>query len=185
MNERDKPKRRWYQFRLRTLLLAILVLSLPLSWFAWRMKQARRQKEAVAAIYELGGYMVYEGGPRIEPPSSLLRTLLGNEFFDKVEEVHLDRSEVTDTELGCLCCLKDAKCLWLDSDNITDAGLEHLRGLTALEDLTIFSSQITDAGLEHLKRLNNLTDLCVKGSKVTPEGVKKLQEALPNCKIEY
>ena len=48
-------RRRWFQFRLRTLLIAILVLSLPLSWFAWKMEKARRQKEFTERIERLGG----------------------------------------------------------------------------------------------------------------------------------
>lgn len=46
---------RWFQFRLRTLLVAILLLSLPLSWFGWRLEEARRQRKAVEAIRQMGG----------------------------------------------------------------------------------------------------------------------------------
>ncbi len=42
----DQKRRRWLQFRLRTLLIAILVLSLPLSWFAARMERALMGSEA-------------------------------------------------------------------------------------------------------------------------------------------
>ena len=54
MNEVVRPKRRFLQFRLRTLLIAVLVLSLPLSWFAVKMERARRQREAVEVIERLG-----------------------------------------------------------------------------------------------------------------------------------
>ena len=54
--ENERPKRRkWFQFRLRTLLIVVLVLSLPLSWFAWRMDRARRQWETLEEIERLGG----------------------------------------------------------------------------------------------------------------------------------
>ena len=81
------PKRRWFQFRLRTLLIAILVLSLPLSWFAMRMEKARRQREAVVAIRWLEGTAYYEwefksGGT--QPSSTWWRNVLGHDYFDKV-----------------------------------------------------------------------------------------------------
>jgi len=55
------------------------------------------------------------------------------------------------------------KCLWLDLSN----------------------SRVSDAGLQHLTGLTNLERLDLRSSKVTAEGVKRLQNALPNCKIDY
>ncbi len=46
-------------------------------------------------------------------------------------------------------------------------------------------TRVTDAGLEGLKGLTNLPRLMLYGPPVTAESVKKLQEALPNCKIEH
>ncbi len=64
----EPPKRRWLQFRLRTLLIAVLVLSLPLSWFAWRMEKARKQREAVEVIRGTGGYTIYDAQKPSVPP---------------------------------------------------------------------------------------------------------------------
>ena len=49
--------------------------------------------------------------------------------------------------------------------------------------LDLFDAQVTDAGLVHLKGLTQLQELYLVDTKVTDEGVKKLQQALPNCKI--
>ena len=67
--------------------------------------------------------------------------------------------------------------------NVTEAALEHLKGLTNLKVLWLINTKVTDAGLEHLSGLTNLENLYVIGTKVSDEGVKKLQKALPNCKI--
>jgi len=66
---------------------------------------------------------------------------------------------------------------------INDAGLAHLKGLTKLRSLDLFKNRVTDAGLAHLKGLKNLRHLDLGGAGVTAAGVKKIQQALPNCKI--
>ena len=72
----------------------------------------------------------------------------------------------------------------LTGTEVTDAHLVHLKGLTSLENLDLrYWGNLTDAGLEHLKGLTGLRVLNLSGTKVTDEGVKKLQQALPNCKI--
>ena len=48
-----KPKRRWLQFSLRTLLVLVLTCSLPCGWLAHKIKQARGQRESVRATEEL------------------------------------------------------------------------------------------------------------------------------------
>ena len=189
MTTDPQKRRRWFQFRLRTLFIAILVLSLPLSWFAWRMERARRQKEAVEVISRVGGRVMYD---RLDPryptrvPSripSFLLTLLGDDFFRKVVHVCCD-DRVTDPDLKYIGWLHDLEGLTLMSPQVTDFGLEHLKELTDLETLDLCGTEITDTGLEHLQGLTRLEELWLNNTQVTSEGIKKLQESLPNCKIE-
>ena len=51
--------------------------------------------------------------------------------------------------------------------------------------LFLHGTKVSDAGLEHLKGLTQLQQLDLNGTKVTDAGVKKLQQALPNCRIEH
>jgi hypothetical protein len=84
-----KPKRRWYQFSQRTLLVLVLLVSIGLSWLGIKMNQARRQREVVKAILEAGGAVYYDyeykqsGNP--EPPApAWLRKLFGDDLFRDV-----------------------------------------------------------------------------------------------------
>ncbi len=142
MNETRKPPLRWYQYRLRSLFVAMLLVSIGMSWVVVPMQRARRQKEAVETIKKLGGSVAYDyqmdaarkgvlGGTQ---PSSLkwLGSLLGDDLFINVVYVSLD------------------------STLVTDAGLKHLKGLTQLQSLSLNSTPVTDAGLEYLKGLTQL-----------------------------
>ena len=50
-----KPKLRWFQFRLRSLLVLTLLCSIACSWLAVKKQRADRQRELVSAIREAGG----------------------------------------------------------------------------------------------------------------------------------
>ena len=163
MTTEPPKRRRWFQFRLRTLLIVVLVLSLPLSWLAMRMERARRQRRAVEAISSLRGQAScdWQNYPRYGAEPTWLRRILGDDFFDPVTWAVLNR------------------------DTITDADLEHLKGLPSLEILSLPDTRVSDAGLEYVSGLSQLEYLDLRNTDVTPEGIRKLQEALPNCKIEY
>ena len=53
--ETSKTRRRWFRFRLRTLLVLVTVLTVPLGWVGWEMDQRRREKEVGAWIEGMGG----------------------------------------------------------------------------------------------------------------------------------
>jgi Leucine-rich repeat (LRR) protein len=198
-----RPKLRWYQFRLRTLLIFVTLFAIPCSWVAVKKEQKRREREAATEIEKLGGKVAWSRpwGPRSS------QRLLGDDLFGSVTIVVLDGTQVTDaglehlkglgqlrqlefrstqvTDAGLehLQGLKQLQWLALDETKVTDAGLEHLQGLGQLRELQLNGTQVTDAGLEHLKGLGQLQTLRLTGTHVTDAGVGKLQQTLPKCNI--
>jgi hypothetical protein len=93
-----KPRRRWWQFSLRTLMVAMLVLGVLFGLFAIRLERARRQAAAVATIRSVGGEVFYDYEKRLiardhAVPSKVPKRLLdwvGPDFFHEVVEVALD-----------------------------------------------------------------------------------------------
>ncbi len=73
----------------------------------------------------------------------------------------------------------------LSETKVTDAELVHLKELTELQTLDLALTKVTDAGLVYLKGLTKLQTLDLNRTKVTDAGVKKLQAALPKCKITH
>src|SRR5678815_5698217 len=62
-NSPAKSRRRWYQFSLRTLLIAMLVLSAGFGEIGRRIYQAREQAAKVAALRALGISAMYDTQP--------------------------------------------------------------------------------------------------------------------------
>jgi hypothetical protein len=86
--------------------------------------------------------------------------------------------------LAHLAGLTQLRRLFLENTEVTDMGLEQLGRLTQLQDIyLLYCEFITDAGLKHLAGLTQLRELLIDARKVTNAGRKKLQQALPNCRI--
>jgi len=122
-----------------------------------------------------------------------------------LQMLDLSHNDITDAGLENLRGLDCLTTLDLSFTGVTDAGLQHLKGLTALTTLKLYwtgitdkgevhrsawpssrgvpTKRITDEGLVHLAGLKNLRTLDLSLSQVTDAGVKKLQVALPDCKI--
>ena len=177
------PKRRWYQFSLKTLLMAMLLLCLgPGGYVAYEQNKVRRQKEAVEAIEKLGGVVEY--GRSVSGRSAMPRQILGDDTIGMVESVDFwNPFQVTDAALMYLARLPRLKHLHLTDTQVTDAGLKQLAGLKDLSGLTLDNTQVTDAGLVHLAGLKGLKHLNIYKTQVTDAGVAELQKSLPNCRI--
>jgi len=181
-----KPRRRWLQFSLWTLMVLVVLVSVPLGWLEMNVRQARIRREAVSKIQELGGTVYYDYDRDIDPRPSGLKwawDLLGHDFFLDVDSIDVQDRPVTDVELVRLQPLTHLRYLDLTNTHVTDAGLEHIKGLRQIERLKVGSTRITDAGLEHLRALSRLYELHLNGTQVTDEGVAELQKALPNLTV--
>ena len=150
------------------------------------------REEAVAAIKKLGGIVKFDEKSPGKPVVYVqLRGLTNAALVHLKGLTNLQTlilygcTEVTDAGLEHLKGLMKLQRLTLYYTNITDEGLVHLKGLTKLNVLYFNFTTITDAGLEHLKGLTNLQRLDLDNTHVTDEGVKKLQTALPNCRIRH
>ncbi len=129
------PKLRWYQYRLRSLLLLMLAVSLVMSAYATLRKAARAQRASVEAVLKLGGKVTYDyekdpANPTHQPPGPpWLRKLLGNDWFVTVTRVDLGQCP------------------------ISDAGLEQFQGLPRLQVLDLAWTKVSDEGLGQLDRI--------------------------------
>ena len=189
---KPKSRRRWHQFSLRTLLIAVTLVGCGLGWFGKKVWEAKQQAAAVAAIENAGGSVLYDyeidshGNyvPKVASPDpAWLRAILGDRCLRIVRWVSFDTfagdpTTINDANLGHLKELMGLEYLTLSFTQVTDTGLKQLQGLTDLRSLDLTYTQVTDAGLESLRRLTRLKSLNLRGTKVTDAGVERLQELL-------
>jgi Leucine-rich repeat (LRR) protein len=180
---KPKRKRRWYQYSLRTFLLLITIFAI---WLGYLSNEARKQREAVAWVKEMGGmlgydyevdedgYLKQDGKP---PGPKWLRETLGIDFMADVCSVALSGADVNDVTR--LAGLKKLQWLRLEGAQVTD--VTPLAGLRKLHRLALDGTHVSD--VTPLAGLKNLRELYLWGTRVSKEQVTSLRKALPNCVI--
>ena len=165
-----KPKRRWYQFSLRTLLLVMLVLGCGLGY---ERHKAVKYKAAIDAIKALRGEIRFDSNHPVR--TAWMKLLLSDDSFGNVNHVYLSGAHITDARLIHLRALTQLESLTLDNTNVTDSGLAHLRRMTQLQTLLLCDRHVTDAGLLHLQELTRLQSLSLDRTQATDAGFIHLQ----------
>lgn len=94
-------------------------------------------------------------------------------------------TKVRDHELSALLSLGKLERLDLSATNVTDEGVMHLAQVDSLKDLTLGGDSITDESIPYLLKLHRLERLDLRGSGVSEEGAKRLENGLPNCRIQH
>ena len=140
------------------------LFAVACSWFAVKMGQAKRQKESIRTIQQVGGSVWYDyhataprtistaGKPR--EPEWLLK-LLGEDFFHKPVNITLFGTPKDKGWGMAVNDLPSLKTLLLSGGNISDETLDHLSDLPNLEELHANSSSVSDEGLKNLKKFMN------------------------------
>ena len=137
----SKPRRRWFQFSLRTLLVVVtLVAGLLVAWRVY-VEPYRRQRETMTLIKELGGsYETEPGGP------AWMRDWFGADNFQNITLV--DVAECDDPEKY----------------------LEQVVSLRRLQTLGVGGLNFTDEQMDRLKALAEFPNFCGRGVRVSTAG---------------
>lgn len=192
--------RRLLRFRLRTLLLAMLAISVALGVY---VNRARRQQAAITAIKKFGGEAVYDyqfkndwSVPDADSwAPAWLRKRLSDDFFHSIKEVTVNgpadfqesqriEVEVTDELLRNLDGLPWLEYLFVNDIPVSDDGVSHIGKLRCLRVLVI-ETNVTDAGVAHLAGCRQLEALHLRGgSQLGEEGLGAISQ-LPRLKTLY
>lgn len=186
MSPTPKPRRRWFQFRLRTLIVLTLLACIGMGWFGQKMHQARKQRLAVNSIRANGGQVgtwtkvfapTFQGwkDPAVTvaypvPPGAPPEPTYHESYYESYDYDNESRAH--------------AWLRWLLGDDffthptmalVTNAaGMEYLDGLTQLEYLEIRSHEITDDDLAYLRDFSSPCQLAISSNAITDEGLDHL-----------
>lgn len=73
--------------------------------------------------------------------------------------------------------------LLTENFKVNDNDVGSLKSLGNLRVLGLINAPLTDGCVDKLSELKNLTQLILQGTQVSADGLRRLQAALPNCKI--
>lgn len=165
-----RPRRRWYQFSIVSLLILTMVVALLVARFA---VPARRQHDAVKRITELGAEVLYdyqESGAQNPPGPAWLRKLIGDDFFQRVQSVSLSNDRFNSPEevyaaIVQIRRLPTIHSLYISSPGgLNDLTVSEIARLDSLKFLSIHHVSLTAEGLAQLARLSNLSWLRLSGA---------------------
>lgn len=180
-------RRRWLQFRLRTLLVAITVLAIPLGVI---VERAERQRRAVERIESLGGTVWYDyqygvnakGETTItmnmpHPTSfSWARRLLGDHYFDTVWHVNaIEWRPVPQTPT--FQHFMGPTPMQTKLSQAPTQAIGAIGQLRHLKSLDLCKSRTTDADLKYLTPLTRLERLELNDTLVTDAGLQSLSHS--------
>jgi hypothetical protein len=154
-----EPKRRWCHSRLWSLMLFVSGMCLLLGCANWYLRPVLAFKNAAYQLREIAA-----PAPR------------GNPWLGPFMTTEVDYSE-TVTRLP-------EDMLAHVAGSLAEVS-RHLESLPNLRVLNLKRLPIDDDDLQYLQALTDLEELDLRGTQVTEECVKRLQRALPNCKIEH
>jgi hypothetical protein len=117
-----KPKRRWLQFSLRTLIVLMLAVGCGFGWLAHEIGHARIQRKAATEIEELGGSVEFED-VTFPTARAWLGKFCGEDLPGDVTDVSFAGTRVSDEGLVHLQAVTQLRCLALNDTQVSGAGL--------------------------------------------------------------
>jgi hypothetical protein len=136
---------RWYQFRLRALLVAItLIVGLLVAW-RQLAEPYRRQRETMKLVQDLGGEF------QTAEAAVWQRAIFGADF-QNVTAVSLPDCDEPDQYLARVAALPRLEALAVGGLNFTDEHLRRLRDCKALQVLVLDSTSVTADEIAGLQR---------------------------------
>jgi hypothetical protein len=206
-----KPKRRWYQFSMRTLLVVMVVFVVGVGWVCYRVRRAQTNRDRVVAIAEASQLLEGFGlTASCEGHSTLHNRALSNcclrpEYRPTrswLEAMFDDPGGDADAVCGVgpliypfpirprivAPAMDDPgrKKLTVRLERLgllSKVDIEHLETVSNEEFLHRAISRSTVNAIIRVGESLPVRFVRLSDSRITAEDVKKLQQALPNCKF--
>lgn len=196
--------RRFFRFRLFSLLIVFTVLAL---WMGYVARKADQQRKTISLFDQQDLYYAFDY--QCQPNESgignvngqldvypWLRNTLGDEYFREIGYVRADDADaetlrtvfictnllglrvssdhLTDDDFHDLRKLRDLIDFGVNSPNLSGEMLQYLSNPLGLRRLSIESPRLTDAALRHIRKCENLRGLTLGGGNITSRGISEV-----------
>ena len=191
-NQLPKPKRRWFQLSLRTLLLLVMLASAVPGWIGLEWAQRRREKLAIGWVAEMGGNVqfnsqTWRGNRAVKVTIRKEKNIwdldyLPNFYLLDVEVLGTPLSGlIPREEMNILTNLQRLLSLLINlyfDNNSQLIDLSPLSDLKSLEELRIWNTPVADLSpLATLKRFEAIEFFNAPVSDLSPlAGLSRLKE---------
>jgi hypothetical protein len=136
----SQPRRRWFQFTLRGLLLLVVLVALGAYAYRSCVEPYRRQREALKVLGDLGAMM------RTAPATDWEQRLFGRNLVH-ITEVHLADSDEPEKYLPHVAGLPHLELLVVGGLSFRDEHLRRLHGIASLKSLVLDSADVSPTAL--------------------------------------
>ncbi|MCH8043477.1 MAG: leucine-rich repeat domain-containing protein [Planctomycetes bacterium] len=172
-SDRSNPKRRWHQYRLRTLLLALTFFTMALAagFACWRtyIEPYRVQQAAAEKLKASGAEITWEpAGPE------WMRDEFGEENFREVVEVSWYGKQPTDDDLAHLRHCTNLRVLRLGTEWSEDSTMDIMIAEFFPNPNAFEGFHATNHGIMQIEHLTNLRVLDLSNNKITGDVLKAL-----------
>ena len=174
-----RPKRRWYQFSLRTLIIVVTLACVVMGVLVVPVHRARQQRATIETLRELGWVVTCHPTPS---GHAWQRKLFGDETF--IDAVAVDSPPgASDDAVALLGRMPRLERVFVSGEEVTDAGVRHLASLRNLKTVCLSGTNVGDEGVKRFGSLEELEQLYLTHTQVTDQGLRQLESTLPGCKV--
>jgi hypothetical protein len=168
-----KQRSRWRSFRLRTLLVVVLLFQLPLIWFCYARGRAAREDAAVTRlIYSVTGFSSRGANPHLGIQKRLAELGLERPFY-RITFVAADRCILDGALQELLGNLDGVSSMALTGCVIHEDAMVP-NSLSQLRELNLKGSECPPRFIRSLAECNNLERLDLSGCLLSSETLKQI-----------
>ncbi|MEM6365455.1 MAG: hypothetical protein AAF745_13595 [Planctomycetota bacterium] len=166
-----------FRFRLRTLLVIVLLFAVLSAWIGDDLIRSRVQRPVVARIEAAGGNVYYDYQvrptgihPDTPPPGSqFVQSLFGKDIYATATCVSFHNAQPTNDDVKSFQQLPGLLDVAINGNKITDECINDLVKIRHLRSLNLSSTTISPAGISKLRASTTLQHLTLYGGSVTDE----------------
>ncbi|PQO46276.1 leucine-rich repeat domain-containing protein [Blastopirellula marina] len=182
MNDPDpaqsKPRRHWFSFSLRGMLLLMLFICGLSAFLAKDIIEGREEQAIVDQVNQVGAYITYvhqqESNHGLVPGNPLLKSIFGENYLARVRELSLN-GPIGEDVIVQLPQLRQLEILRIGPEKLSDRSVDALVRIPQLQVVYFDGTEITPQQLRRLAKSSSLIQLVLDRQTSTDAHLAQLK----------